>query len=126
MVLNGLTRSPFETMIPIKELTIKTLFLVAITSARRVSELGALSINPNLCTFHKDRVFFCPDPAFLPKINTLFHREQETFIHSFCPHPHHPKERKWDSLDVRKAIRFYTEQTKSFRKTGSFCGIPSI
>lgn len=49
-VLSGLTRQPFE---PIKEiifkwLKMKTLFLIAVTSARRVSELGALSVKPEL------------------------------------------------------------------------------
>lgn len=46
LVLQGLTKAPFE---PIEEaslrfLTLKTILLVAVTSARRISELQALSI----------------------------------------------------------------------------------
>lgn len=57
-VLNSLTGPLFEPLVtlPLKELTLKTLFLVTITSARRVSELGALSVNPNLCIFQEDWV----------------------------------------------------------------------
>lgn len=50
LVLNALTRPPFEPLatVPFKILSVKTLFLVAVTSARRVSELGALSVHPDL------------------------------------------------------------------------------
>lgn len=56
VVLQGLRGSSFEPLakVPLKLLTVKTLFLVAITSARRVSEIWALSVNPRLCVFHKD------------------------------------------------------------------------
>lgn len=46
IVLRALTKEPFEPMatISLKLLSIKTLFLVAVTSARRLSEFGALRI----------------------------------------------------------------------------------
>lgn len=104
IVLDGLTGPPFEPFatIPHKELTLKTLFLIVIPSARRVSEIGPLSANPNLFIFHKDRVVLHPDPAFIPKVNTLFHREQDIVLPSFCPHPKHLKEQKWHCLDARR------------------------
>lgn len=56
VVLNTLTGPPFEPImdIPLKILRMKAIFLVAITSARRVSEIGALSSDPKFCRFHQD------------------------------------------------------------------------
>lgn len=44
LVLNALTQDPFEPIgeIPIKYLTLKTAFLIAITTARRVGEMSPL------------------------------------------------------------------------------------
>lgn len=55
LVLNILTGTPFKPLatVPIRELMYKVLFLVAVTTARRVLELGALSTNTNMCVFHK-------------------------------------------------------------------------
>lgn len=100
-----------------KHLTFKTLFLVAVTSARRISELGALSVNPNLCVFHDDKVILRPDPLFVPKVNTRFHRGQDVVLPSLCPKPSCPAEQKWHKLDVRRALYYYIERTKAFRKT---------
>lgn len=50
-VLSALTRAPFEPAhsVQLKYLRMKTIFLIAITSARNVLELGALSIKTPLC-----------------------------------------------------------------------------
>ncbi|XP_013914424.1 PREDICTED: uncharacterized protein LOC106543051, partial [Thamnophis sirtalis] len=70
-VLKALTKAPFEPLrtTSLRHLTIKTAFLVAITSARRVSELAALSVRQDLCVVHPDRVILRLDPSFTPKIN---------------------------------------------------------
>ncbi|XP_060547294.1 uncharacterized protein LOC132711713 [Pantherophis guttatus] len=54
-VLNALTASPFEPLreVSLRLLSFKVLFLGAITSAQRISELAALSIWGDLCVFHK-------------------------------------------------------------------------
>lgn len=74
LVLNGFTDPPFEPIAkaPLKELSLKTLFLVAITLARRILEIGALSVNLKLCNFHEDRVVLRPDLAFIPKNQYTF------------------------------------------------------
>uniref|UniRef100_A0A8D0HP65 AKT interacting protein n=1 Tax=Sphenodon punctatus TaxID=8508 RepID=A0A8D0HP65_SPHPU len=46
-------------------------FLIAVTSARRVSEIGALSIDPAFCVFRKESVLLRLDPTFLPKSSSL-------------------------------------------------------
>lgn len=118
-VLQALTRSPFEPLgsCPLHLLSYKVAFLVAVTSARRVSELAALSVREDLCTFHQDRVVLRLDPLFIPKVNSLFHRAQEIILPDFCPNPSCPLERKWHSLDVRRALRHYLKRTAPFRKS---------
>ncbi|XP_058043567.1 uncharacterized protein LOC131200588 [Ahaetulla prasina] len=118
-VLNTLMRAPFE---PLREaslrlLTFKVAFLIAITSARRISELAALSTRKDLCIFHLDRVVLRLDPTFVPKVNSLFHRSQELILPNFCPVPRHQKEHEWHTLDVRRALKIYLHRTSPFRKT---------
>lgn len=60
-----------------------------------------------------------PDPSFLPKINSAFHRSQEVILPSFCTEPVHAKERSRYTLDVCRALRFYSDRTKDFCKMES-------
>lgn len=78
VVLNALTKSPFEPLaeVDLKWVRMKTVFLVAITSARRISELSALSCHSNLCVFHRDKVVLRTVPSFIPKVATRFHMSQ--------------------------------------------------
>ncbi|XP_053116922.1 uncharacterized protein LOC128329542 [Hemicordylus capensis] len=57
-VLNALPKPPFEpiTTIPLKNLSYKVLFLVAITSARRVSEMGRYHPERNFALFRMTRL----------------------------------------------------------------------
>lgn len=121
LVLQALTVEPFEPLasVGLKYLSFKVAFLLAITSARRVSELAALSIRRDLCIFHSDRVVMRLDPSFMPKINSAFHRSQELVLPDFCPHPRHSREQEWHTLDVRRALRRYLRRTESFRRTES-------
>ncbi|XP_068113785.1 uncharacterized protein [Hyperolius riggenbachi] len=119
VVLQSLCEHPFEPLdqIPDKFLTLKTAFLLAITTARRVSELQALSIKPPYCTISEDRITLRPDFAFLPKVTSKFHRSQEIFLPSFCDKPTNEKERKLHCLDVRRCILHYLERTASWRRS---------
>ncbi|XP_034257856.1 uncharacterized protein LOC117654965 [Pantherophis guttatus] len=121
-VLQTLMEDPFEPLrdTPLRYLSFKVSFLVAITSARRISELASLSVRPGLCVFHTNRVVLCLDPSFLPKVNSWFHRAQELVLPNFCPNPVHALEPKWHTLDVRRALRIYIKRTSSFRKMESF------
>lgn len=99
------TRSSFEPLheVSLRHLSFKVLFLVAITSARCISELAALSIWGDLC-------------VFLLKVNSTFHHSQELVLPNFCPGASHPLERTWHTLDVRRALKVYI-WTASIRKT---------
>ncbi|XP_061443669.1 uncharacterized protein LOC133365571 [Rhineura floridana] len=120
-VLQALQRPPFEPIrtVPLRILSFKVLFLIAITSARRVSELGALSSARHLCVFHKDSVVLKTDPSFRPKVDSVFHCNQDIVLPSFCPNPTHPLEKAWHSLDVRRALKTYLSRTQEIRRTES-------
>lgn len=121
LVLRALCHPPFESMAScqVKILTIKTLFLIALVSARRVSELRALSVHKDLCIFQKDSVVLRLDPAFVPKVNSQFHRSQDIVLPSFCPDPKSSKERVLHCLDVRRALSFYLDRTRDSRRSES-------
>ncbi|XP_060543235.1 uncharacterized protein LOC132710620 [Pantherophis guttatus] len=118
-VLKALMAPPFEPLrsVSLRFLSLKVAFLVAITSSRRISELAALSVRADLCIFHTNRVVLRLDPAFVPKVNSTFHRAQELVLPDFCPRPAHRLERAWHSLDVRRALKIYIARTAAHRKT---------
>ncbi|XP_060546579.1 uncharacterized protein LOC132711485 [Pantherophis guttatus] len=118
-VLRALTGPPFEPLqdVSLKYLSFKVAFLVAVTSARRISEMAALSIRKELCIFHQDRVVLRLDPSFIPKVNSVFHRAQEVVLPNFCPNPRHPLEQRWHTLDVRRALKVYVSRTATFRRS---------
>ncbi|XP_069612715.1 ankyrin repeat and SAM domain-containing protein 1A isoform X8 [Ranitomeya imitator] len=121
LVLSALTGPPFEPIetISIKTLSLKTILLVALTSARRISDIQALSSNPPFTKILDDRVTLRPDPAYLPKVASKFHRSQEVSLPSFCPNPKNEKEQNFHNLDVRRCLIQYLDSTREYRKEGS-------
>ncbi|XP_071967800.1 uncharacterized protein [Engystomops pustulosus] len=118
LVLNYLTGPPFEPMedANIKDLTQKLTFLIAITSARRLGEIQALSIREPYLRISEDRVTLRLDKTFVPKVSSEFHRNQEIFLPSFFQDPKSPKEATWHSLDVRRILLHYIKNTESWRQ----------
>lgn len=108
----------------LKWLRMKTSFLVAVTSARRISELCALSCKSDLCIFHWNKVVLFTNPTVLRKIPSKFHRSQEIYLPSFYPRPSHPKEHTWHNLDVRRALKAFLIRTEHLRKTDFVSIIP--
>ncbi|XP_041417586.1 uncharacterized protein LOC121393347 [Xenopus laevis] len=121
LVLKALQRAPFEPMksIPLQWVTWKTVFLIAIASARRVSENSALSCRTPFLTFHSDRAVLRTVPTFLPKVVSAFHINQEITIPTFCPLPANPKEAALHSLDLVCALKFYLHRVRDIQKTDS-------
>lgn len=72
IVLEAVSESPFEPLpeVGLEFLTIKTVFLLAITSARRVSELHALAVHPPCLRLGESGfpISLLLNPAFLPKV----------------------------------------------------------
>uniref|UniRef100_A0A6I8RCF9 Tyr recombinase domain-containing protein n=1 Tax=Xenopus tropicalis TaxID=8364 RepID=A0A6I8RCF9_XENTR len=121
LVLSALQVPPFEPLatIPLAWLTWKTVFLLAIASARRVSEISALSCQHPFLIFHADRAVLRTIPSFVPKVVSTFHINQDITIPSFCPHPASPKEVALHSLDPVRALKFYLHRTQDIRATTS-------
>nr|XP_025038502.1 uncharacterized protein LOC112545154 [Pelodiscus sinensis] len=120
LVLDVLTRPPFEPLATVlmPVLTMKVLFLLAITSARRVSELAALMSSPPYTVFTKDAVTLRSHPAFLPKVCTEFHINEPIVLPCFYPEPHTSRHHALlHTLDARRALVFYIDRTRDIRKT---------
>ncbi|XP_078240665.1 uncharacterized protein LOC144586384 [Pogona vitticeps] len=117
LVLNALMKHPFEPMssCDLKFLSLKTLFLVAITSARRASELAALRSDSPYLQFYKDKVVLFPDVSFLPKVVSEFHLNQPISLPTLFSDPSSDIERMLHSLDVKRALSYYVSRTKDFR-----------
>lgn len=60
----------------------KVAFQVAVTSARRVLELAALSCKPPYLGL--DKVVLQPPPSFLPKVFSDFHLNEDLVLPSLC------------------------------------------
>ena len=76
VVLSALKQPPYFPLkkTSLKHLTLRTVFLVALTSARRASEIHALQVDT--VQFGRTAVTVSPDDAFLPKVSTPWHRNQ--------------------------------------------------
>ncbi|XP_071975450.1 uncharacterized protein [Engystomops pustulosus] len=113
LVLNALMKEPFEPIdsSSIKNLTLKTVFLIAITSARRLGELQAISIREPYMKILDDRIVLMLDPNFVPKVVSDFHRNQEIILPSFCENPSSAREREWSSLDGKNKGRKASKAT---------------
>lgn len=72
---------------PMHRLAWKTFFLVAVTSACRVSELAALRHGPPYLPFSEEGISLATDVTFLPKIVSEFHLLADIFLPMFFPHP---------------------------------------
>lgn len=85
----------------------KTLFLVAITSAHRVSDLAASNIRPPFLVFLPHAVQLCTNISFLPKVVSEFHMNSKIILPDFFPSPSTPQETLYRTLDVTRAWKFY-------------------
>ncbi|KAJ7332628.1 hypothetical protein JRQ81_014808 [Phrynocephalus forsythii] len=119
LVLKHLTRPPFKPLatIPLHMLSVKLVFLLAITSARRSSELAALRSDPPFLQFHPEKVTLYPDMSFLPKVVSHFHLSQPLVLPTYFPSPSMEVEKTLHTLDVQKALLFYTSRTSSIRRS---------
>ncbi|XP_056330158.1 uncharacterized protein LOC130242162 [Danio aesculapii] len=122
LVLDALTRAPFEPLedIPIKLISLKTALLLALVSAKRVSELHALSVHQACMDFSRDddRVKLLPNPAFVPKVSDSAYNCSAIELHAFHSPPHlSAEESKLHTLCPVRALRLYVNRTRSFRRS---------
>lgn len=112
-------RPPFKplTTYSLLHMSMKTAFLIAITSSRWVVEIGTLMAYPLSWCF-LNTVTLWPYPKYLPKVSSKFLLIQPIHLPVFH-HKLHPncQEAQLHTLDVRRALAFYlVDKTKSFRK----------
>jgi len=114
IVLNALKRFPFEPLrtASFKFLTWKTVFLLAITSARRASELHALCFTEPYIAMTDPVALLWPNIEFMPKVNTPFHASQPIRV----PSMHASTDQGLRLLCVRRALKYYLERSRALRK----------
>lgn len=77
--------------------------------------------DPPSTTFHKEKVFLCSHPKFIPEVISEFHRSQTIHLLIFFLKLHASgEERELHSLDIQRALAFYLQSTKTIRKTPRF------
>ncbi|XP_063079934.1 uncharacterized protein LOC134469834 [Engraulis encrasicolus] len=122
VVLDELSEPPFEPMenIAFKQLSLKTVLLLALVSAKRVGELRALSVHPSCLQVSEEgkRALLSPNPSFVPKVIEASYRCSSLDLNAFHPPPFSSREEeRWHRLCPVHALRIYVDRTKAFRKT---------
>jgi hypothetical protein len=118
VVLRGLRLPPFEPLneIEIKYLSFKTVFLVALASAARVSEISALSAEEGFISMKEDKsqVTLRPFAGFMAKNQTGEDPPREYVIKSLMHHIQGDDPERL--LCPVRAIRVYLKRTNKFRE----------
>ena len=122
-VLQSLTVPPFEPLhrAPLDALTLKTVFLIAAASARRRSEIHALSIKPGFTRFSPAGVHLLPDPAFLSKNQSILFTPDPIFL----PDMSEGSSIREDKLVCPvRALKWYIDKTKHLRTSEALFILP--
>ncbi|XDV45554.1 hypothetical protein PO909_013639 [Leuciscus waleckii] len=120
IALQGLSLAPFEPIEedPEKFLTLKALFLLAISSLKRIGDLQALSVAPSCLEFAPGMVkaFLHPRPGYIPKVPTNVARP--IVLQAFCPPPFQNADQEANNLlcPVR-ALDAYVHRAALWRKS---------
>ena len=118
MVMQALCDGIFEPpeRASLQSWTMKTVFLVAITSAARVSELQALDSRPELSRLNRYKATLRLNPAFTPKRACKEYLDREIELEAFYAHPKDHLETALHKLCPVRALRYYLDKTKDIRK----------
>ena len=121
VVLDALSHHPFEPMeaVGMKFVSLKTVLLLALTTAKRVSDLQAWSVQPTCLQFAPglSKVCLRPNPAFVPKVVESAYRCPSVELLAFHPPPFSSgEEQRLHMLCPVRALHIYVSQTAGFRK----------
>lgn len=99
-------------------LTMEVAFLIAISSSRWFRELEVPRVGPPCVMFCEEKVLW-PHPRSISKAVSKFHMSQVIHLPVFFFRtPYASVEERWlHSLDIQRALAFYLQRTKDFRKT---------
>lgn len=120
LVLEVLTRDPYEPLehSSLKVLLFKTVLPLALTSAKRVNELCALSVHLSSLLLCRDRsgAILKPNPSFVPKNMRRSFQSRIIHLGAFHPPPHEDlREAKF--LCPVHALTYYVDSTATVRNT---------
>ena len=94
---------------------LKVLFLLAATSARRVSEIHALCIDPPFLIQNPRSIHLVPNLVFLPKTSTEVALSSDHEIIAFYPEPTNALERGFQLMCPVRALRIYLRRAEHSR-----------
>ncbi len=120
VVLEALSKAPFEPLeeVPWRFLTVKTVFLLAISSLKRVGDLQALSVAPSCLEFAPGmaRAFLYPRPGYVPKVPSVVPRP--VILQAFCPPPFRDSDQeKLNCVCPVRALDTYVHRAALWRKS---------
>ena len=99
-----------------KFLSLKTTLLVALTTAKRISDIHALSVSSECMRFDVGKVVLKPNSAFIPK--NLLSTCEPVELWAFHPPPFaSDEERRLHCLCPVRALRAYVDRSKVGRKS---------
>ena len=120
-VLSALEQGPFEPQesVSLQWMSLKVAFLLAITSAKRVGELQALSVHESCFRFLPGNtgVVLCLNPVFLPNVLTDFYLYQSVELCSLRPCQEAGKGQEESALCPVRALKIYIQCTVALRRT---------
>ncbi|XDV54920.1 hypothetical protein PO909_023109 [Leuciscus waleckii] len=121
LVLEALKAYPFEPLdtVDLKYLTFKTVFLIALSSVKRVGDLHALSVNAACLEFgpNDSIVILKPRHGYVPKV-VPSNVARPVVLQAFHPPPHEAAvEERLHRLCPIRALRIYIQRSSSWRKS---------
>ena len=120
LVLRSLTTAPYEPLgqTDLKFLTQKTVFLLALCSTKRVSELHALSVSTECMRWKPEdaAVSLWPNPFFLPKVLNPQSINRAIELEAFYPEPACQAGVALHTLCPVRALRAYVDHTQQLRR----------
>ena len=121
VVLDALTEPRFEPLSGLgwELLSLKTIFLLAIASAKRVSELRVLSAHPACLRLGGEgsAISLLPNPAFLPKVLPRSFVARPLGLDPFLPPHESPEAARLHLVCPVRALRSCIARTSSIRQT---------
>ena len=115
-MLDALAKPPFEPLAEasLRNVTVKTVFLVAIASGQRRSALHALSAAPGHIRWEPGGVRLLPSPSYIAKNQTAASSPVEIFIQPLSSHSSIVEDKVWCPV---RALKYYWHRTKG-KRTG--------
>ena len=118
-VLEALAKPPYEPMAKssLHDLTVKTVFLMAIASGQRRSALHALCLTPGHVRWERHGVRLVPRPTYIAKNQTATSGPVEIVLRPLSEHSSIQEDRVWCPV---RAVKWYLDRTKDLRRGDQF------